>query len=159
MSFSSDYSITETIPVADHVFRYLVHKYGSDTILAKRSDIVGNIILSSLNKNSDLDISRKKFKKSIKVVIKDYQYLKNGVFVSVKKGQVFNTLIDKMFRGELYSHCFMNKELHDDAYIKIIRQFLDVYNISEDELKVASIYRDFKRKKKEKDTFSNDKVA
>ncbi|MDO6813808.1 hypothetical protein [Tenacibaculum soleae] len=156
---SSDYSITETIPVADHVFRYLVHKYGSDTIIAERSDIVGSIILSSLNRNNDLGISKKKYSKSIKVVIKDYQYLKNGVFVSVKKGQVFNKIIDKMFRGELYSHCFINKKLHDDAYIKIIRQFLDIYNISEDELKVASIYRDFKRKKQEKEAISNTKVA
>lgn len=156
---SSDYSIIEQIPVADHVYRYLVHKYGSDTILAERSDIVGNIILSSLNRNSDIDISRKKYSKVIKIIIKDYQYLKNGVFVGVKKGQVFNTLIDKMFRGELYSHCFLNKTLHDDKYLEVIRNFLDVYNISEDELKIDSIYRDFKRKKAEKELKLNENAA
>ena len=148
---NSDYSISETIPVADHVYKYITGINGSDTIIAERSDFIGNIILSSLNRNSDVQLSRKKYKKSIKIVIKDHQYLKNGVFIGLKRGQVFNNLIDKMFRRELYSHCFMNKDMHDDKYIEVIRKFLNVYNISEDELKLDSIYRDFKRKKREKE--------
>lgn len=146
-----DYSITETVPVADHVYKYILGINGSETIVADRSDFIGNIILSSLNRNSDVKIGKRKFNKSIKIVIKDHQYLKSGVFVGIKRGQVFNNLIDKMFRRELYSHCFMNKDLHDDSYLQIIRNFLNVYNISEDDLKLDSIYRDFKRKKKEKE--------
>jgi hypothetical protein len=143
----SDYSITENIPVADHVYKYLVHKNGSDTITADRSDIFGIIILSSLNKNLDLRIQKTSFSKTIKVVIKEHHYLKNGVFVGIKRGQVFNKLFDKMFRNELYAHCKRIKQTHEDNYYKIIRSFLDIYNITEDDLKIETIYRDFKRKK------------
>tara|TARA_R110002096_G_C14661308_1_gene727995 strand:+ start:1465 stop:1926 length:462 start_codon:yes stop_codon:yes gene_type:complete len=148
---NSDYSITETVPVANHVYKYVIGINGSDTIIAERSDFIGNIILSSLNRNTDLSISRKKFKKSIHIVIKDYQYLKNGIYIGLKRGQVFNNLIDKMFRREMYSHCFMNKEIHDDKYLQNMRKFLEIYNINEDDIKLESLYRDFKRVKFEKD--------
>lgn len=145
---SSDYSITETIPVADHVYKYILKKNGSEIINANRTDIFGIIILSSLNNNRDLKIDKRRsvFTKTLKIIIKEDQYLRNGLYVGVKRGQVFNKIIDKMFRSELYAHCRMIKEVHKEGYYKIIKSFLDIYEITEEELKLESIYRDFKRK-------------
>lgn len=143
----TDYSITESIPVADHVYKYLLKKCGSDTYTANRSELIGNIVLSSLGKNQDISISKTKFKKTFNIVIKDFQYLKAGVSLGIKSGQVFNKMMDKMFRDELYCHILMNSTLSKDKYLEGIRLFLKVYDITEDDIKLESIYRDFKRKK------------
>ena len=143
----SDYSITESIPVADHVYKYLLKKCGSDTYIANRSELIGNIVLSSLGTNPDISISKVKFKKSFNIVIKDYQYLKAGISLGIKSGQVFNKMMDKMFREEMYCHIFINSNLSKDQYLEGIRSFLKVYEITEDDIKLESIYRDFKRKK------------
>ena len=143
----SDYSITESIPVSDHVYKYLLKKCGTDTYVANRSELIGNIVLSSLGTNPDISISKIKFKKTFNVVIKDYQYLKAGISLGIKSGQVFNKMMDKMFREELYCHIYINSNLSKDQYLEGIRNFLNVYEITEDDIKLESIYRDFKRKK------------
>lgn len=143
----SDYSITESIPVANHVYKYLLKKCGSDTYTANRSELIGNIVLSSLGTNPDISISKTKFKKTFHIVIKDYQYLKAGISLGIKTGQVFNKMIDKMFRDEMYCHIIINSNVSDSQYLDGIRKFLEVYDITEDDIKLESIYRDFKRKK------------
>ena len=142
-----DFSITEHIPVSDHVYKYIVKRYGSDSFTATRNDIIGNLVLSSLSKNSDIKFSNTKFSKVINVRIKEYSYTRNGMFVSAKSGQVFNRMVDKLFRDELFIHVFMNKEDGKELVLKGIRKFLKIYNITEDDVKYESIYRDYKRKK------------
>lgn len=143
----ADFSITETIPVADHVYKFLVKRTGSDTYVAERTDIIGNIVLSSLGKHHDLGLTKNKFTKTFKVVIKEDKYLKCGVFLGVKSGQVFNRMIDQLFRDELYHHIQMNANNEKEKCLEGIRNFLAVYDITEDDIKLESIYRDFKRKK------------
>jgi hypothetical protein len=144
-----NYSITESIPVADHVYKYLVKRYGSDTVTATRNDIIGNIVLSSLNRNSDIKLAKPKFNKVFNVVIKENHYLRNGVFIGVKHGQVFNNMVDKLFRDEMYFHVFINNSEDKAKFLEGIRKYLSLYDITEDDIKLESLYRDFKRKKDE----------
>jgi len=144
-----DYSITENIPVSDHVYKFLIKRCGGDTYVASRNDIIGNIVLSSLGRNSDLKISKSKYTKTFNVVIKEYSYLRNGIFLGVKSGQAFNKMIDKLFRDEMYFHVFVNAQSSKDQHLEGIRKYLKIYNIDEDDIKLESIYRDFKRKKEE----------
>lgn len=144
-----DYSITENIPVSDHVYKFLIKRCGGDTYVATRNDIIGNIVLSSLGRNADLKISKSKYTKTFNVVIKEYSYLRNGVFLGVKSGQAFNKMIDKLFRDEMYFHVFVNAQSSKDQHLEGIRKYLKIYNIDEDDIKLESIYRDFKRKKEE----------
>jgi len=144
-----DYSITESIPVSDHVYKFLIKRCGGDTYVASRNDIIGNIVLSSLGRNADLKISKSKYTKTFNVVIKEYSYLRNGIFLGVKSGQAFNKMIDKLFRDEMYFHVFVNAQSSKDQHLEGIRKYLKIYNIDEDDIKLESIYRDFKRKKEE----------
>jgi len=147
-----DYSITETIPVADHVYKFLVKRCGSDTYTANRNDIIGNIVLSSLGKNNDLKISKTRHTKSFNIVIKEYSYLRNGIFLGVKSGQAFNKMIDKLFRDEMYFHVYVNSFKSKEQFLEGIRNYLKIYDITEDDIKLESIYRDFKRKKEDLQT-------
>lgn len=142
-----DYSITEHIPVADHVYKFLVKRCGGDVYVATRNDIIGNIILSSLGKHSDVKLPNNNFSKIFNVVIRESSYVRSGVFVGVKSGHVFNKMIDQLFRDELYHHVHINTSLQKDKCLNGIRNFLKIYDITEDDIKLESLYRDFKRKK------------
>ena len=151
-----DYSITEHIPVADHVYKYLVKICGGDTLVASRHDFIGSVVLNSLGTNHDVVLSSKKYSKHFNVVITDHKYLKNGVRLGVKSGQVFNRLIDRMFRDQMYMHVFMNKSTDNKMYLNGLREYLEMYGITEDELQLDTVYKDFKRKKKQLEaTFIN----
>ncbi len=143
----ADYSITESIPVADHVYKFLVKRTGSDTYVATRNDIIGNIVLSSLGTNPDIPISKSKYNRLFHLVIKEHKYLKTGIKLGIKSGQVFNRLMDQLFRDELYHHIIMKNIANKTKCIGEIRQFLKLYDITEDDIKLETIYRDFKRKK------------
>lgn len=151
----ANYSITESIPVADHVYKYLIKKCGSNTFTATRNDIIGNIVLSSLGRNSDIKISKPKYKQLFHVVIKEHSYLRNGIFLGIKSGQIFNNMIDKLFRDEMYTHVSINKSEDKDKFLEGLRKYLSIYDINEDDIKLESIYRDFKRKKEEYNVIVN----
>lgn len=150
-----NYAITESIPVADHVYKYLVKRYGGNTLTATRNDIIGNIVLSSLNRNSDIKLAKPKFNKLFHVVIRENHYLRNGVFIGVKHGQVFNSMVDKLFRDEMYFHVFINNSEDKDKFLDGMRKYLNFYDITEDDIKLESLYRDFKRKKEEYNLIKN----
>ena len=43
----------------------------------------------------------------------------------------------------------MNRELDEKLFLKIMRAYLDFYDITEEDIKIETLYRDFKRKKDE----------
>ena len=147
-----DYSITESIPVSNHVYKYLVKRCGSDTYTASRKDIIGNIVLSSLGRNQDIKPLKNKYTKLFNIVIKEASYLRNGIFLGVKSGQVFNNMVDKLFRNEMYFHISINATADKEKCLKGLRKYLNLYNINEDDLKLETIYRDYKRKKEKYNT-------
>lgn len=144
---STDYSITEHIPVADHVYKFLLVKCGSDSFTATRNHFIGQIVLNSLGKHNDMQEPKTQYSKQVNVTIRERAYLRNGVFVGVKSGHVFNNMIDQMFRQELFSHLLVAKDYGKEQFMQSMRNFLEVYNITEDDIKFETLYRDFKRKK------------
>jgi len=146
MSYAQ-YSITEEVPVSDHVYKFLTRYVGADFYEAKRTDLLGNIILSSLNKNADTKKHDQKYTKSFKLIIKEGHYVKNGVNLSIRNGQIFNFIADQFFREMLFHHIIFQKNAQNDMYLKAMRNFLDWYNITEEDIKLESLWKDFTRKK------------
>ena len=146
---SVDFSITQNIPVADHVFKYLFKCCGSDHITATRNTAIGSMSLSLLGRNYDLKPSKKKYTKIFKVTILEHYYEKTGMHISKLNAQLFNDQADKNFREEMYRYLLMHHHLENKLFIKTMRNYLDFYNINEDDIKVETLYRDFKRKKED----------
>lgn len=142
-----DYSITHNIPVADHVYKYLVKRCGTAHIKAGRSNFMGSIILSLLSKNLDVRFQKRNFSKLFKVDISESYYEKNGMHITPATAQLFNDQVDKMFREELYIHMLMLRNQDNKMFIHSMRRFLEVYDINEDDIKMDTLLRDFKRKK------------
>lgn len=145
----SDFSITQHIPVADHIYKYLVKICGGDHIRASRSTYVGSLILSLQGRNQDVRLTNKKFSKVFHADISESYWSKMGLFITQQNAQLFNEQIDKKFRDELFRNMLMNQQLDEKLFLQSMRRFLDFYDITEDDIKVETLYRDFKRKKDE----------
>ena len=144
-----DFSVTQEIPVSDHVYKYLLKLCGGDKIDANRSTYVGSLILSLQGRNYDVRPSKKKFTKLFKARISETYYAKTGLHITSENALLFNDQIDKKFRDELYRNMLMNRHLDEKLFLKSMRAYLDFYDITEDDIKVESLYRDFKRKKED----------
>lgn len=145
----ADFSITQNIPVANHVYKFLVARYGTDHITASRKTFVGNLILSLHGRNMDVDRKKIGFTKIFRITVSERYYQKLGVHISTENAMLFNEQIDRSFREELFCHALINKKTEKKAVLKSIRDFLDVYDITEDDIKMDTLYRDFKRKKED----------
>ncbi len=145
----ADFSITQNIPVADHIYKYLVKICGTDHIKASRSSFVGSLILSLQGRNPDVRLSKRKYNKIFKAEISECYWSKTGMFITQQNGQLFNEQIDKKFRDELFRNMLMNKQLEEKLFLKSMRRFLDFYEITENDIKIETLHRDFKRKKED----------
>ncbi|WBL25102.1 hypothetical protein [Zunongwangia sp. HGR-M22] len=143
----SQYSIVQKIPVADHVYKYLLKLCGSDHIIAGRNTYIGSLVLSLQGRNYDVRLTRHKYTKIFRVEITETYYDKNGLFITRENAELFNDQIDKKFRDELYRMMLMNRHLEEKLFLKSMRAYLEFYDITEDDIKAESLYRDFKRKK------------
>ncbi len=145
----AQYAITQEIPVADHVYKFLVKRCGGDHITASRNTHIGSLAISLHSRNMDLRPSKKVFTRIFKITINESHYEKVGMHFSPANAQLFNDQIDKLFREELYCHVLFSKSIDRKLFLKSIKIFLDLYDIGEDDIKLDTLYRDFKRKKDE----------
>lgn len=143
----ADFSITQHIPVASHVYKFLVARYGSDHIQASRKTFAGNLALSLHGRNPQENRSKPKFNRIFKVTISERYYLKLGMHISDENAWLFNEQVDRVFREELFCHALANKANDKKMFLNSIRNTLDMYGITEEDIRMDSLYRDFKRKK------------
>lgn len=144
-----NFSITQNIPVANHVYKFLVARCGTDSIEANRNGWIGSLVLSLHSRNTDILKRSTNYNKIFKVTISESYYQKLGMHISIENAQLFNDMVDKIFRDELYCHAILNRMDNKSLYLEAIRKFLEAYNITEDDIKLDTLYRDFKRKKEE----------
>lgn len=147
-----EFAITHHIPVSNHVYKFILKRYGTDHIRATRYSFIGNLIISLHNRNDDIKLNRKTgFKRKIKITVPFHIYDKNGVHITRKSAQLFNTQIDYIFREELFAHALIANDSHGEMYTTSIRNFLKAYDITEEDIKLETLLRDFNRKKQRYD--------
>jgi len=144
-----DFSITQHFPVADHVYKYLIKCCGGNHMIASRTTAIGNQVLSLQGRNYDVKPSNRKFRKIFSVTIPEHYYSKTGMYIDSINAQLFNDQVDRFFREELYRHMLMTNHTEKKHFMKSLRKFLEFYEIGEDDIKLDTLHRDFKRKKKD----------
>lgn len=154
-----DYSITQHFPVADHVYKYLKTRCGSDHITATRNTTFGSLALTLHGRNPDVKKSNHTFTRHFKVTVQEEHFKRLGMHITSENAQLFNDQVDKMFREELFYHVMINKGIDSEKYLDSIRSFLQVYNITEEDIKLDTLYRDFKRRKEAIELKINTKLA
>ncbi|SDS12883.1 hypothetical protein SAMN04487764_1519 [Gillisia sp. Hel1_33_143] len=142
-------SVTQNIPVANHVYKYLLVICGSDYIIANRSTYIGSLVLSIQGRNYDVRCTKKKFTKVFRAEVSETYYSKTGLVITKENAQLFNDQVDKKFREELFRNMLINDHLNEKLFLQSMRRYLDFFNIDEEDIKIETLYRDFKRKKDE----------
>lgn len=141
------YSITHQLPVSPHVYKYLTATCGSDHIKASRKSWIGNLVLDIQTKDFKYKPLTSKMDHIFKVTITEHDFNHLGTNITPKSAKVFNKTIDMIFREKLYEHALIANRINGIPIMKYLEGSLEIYDITEDDLKFDTLYRDFKRKK------------
>lgn len=132
------------IPVKSYLLKYLNKKHGSVLNVSKETAL-GIHLLELLEKDYDPS-------KVIKVETDAFYKLNISEFYSKTKGfEIYpdrlhdiSIFLDKIFREHLFEFMDIHRQNFGMA-LPGMRIFLEYFNITENELKYDSIYRDYKR--------------
>lgn len=134
-------------------------KYG-DSFVAKENTLFGMTVLNTLKRKSEHDYVFKRNQYS------DGNYrFKNSTeayFINVsvdrvrRRGFTFDArrcfqivkAVDKSIREDLYQNAIINKEHYGIEYQTTLLNFLDLYDITEEELSYESLRKDFNRNRR-----------
>ena len=133
------------IPVPSHIKKFLDIQYKNDTRISEKS-FIGMLILQNLTGKLKFTGNRqeKKYPQTFTITLSSHYFKKGAVIVDPKKISWLVRLFDKLFFSELLR--YVNTRLTQKVSAKqLLSQFLQKYEISEDELRLDSIYRRYKR--------------
>lgn len=153
-STSAEYAITQKIPVSDHVYKYLLSRCGTDEIVATSNNFIGSMILDHLTRTPEAPHSRNRMKlkndftKTFIVTIKEASYTRTGLYLSAHDAKKLHDKFDQMFREDLFNYLIMHYQQRESLFLQSMRQYLDFIGITEDDIKMETLYKDFKRRKK-----------
>lgn len=135
-----------TIPVKKYLLKYLTNKYGPQLTLSKTTSL-GIHILELLEKDFDpRDIPKLKCEECYTIHLGEFYRNSKGVTIHPSNLNNISNYLDRVFQEHLFEHVKIYKSLYNQE-LPGIRQFLEFYDISENDVKYDSIYRTYKRYK------------
>jgi hypothetical protein len=146
------------LPVPRYLKKILDSKYG-DSYTAKEYCLFGMTVINILKRKSDRDyesIRKKHFQNYRFKDVNEYFFVTinldkarhNGYEITQKRAYQIVRAIDRDVRENLYLSAIFNKLHYGIEYQSTILNFLDFYDITEEELSYESIRKDFNRKRK-----------
>lgn len=133
------------IPVKIHVKKYLIKRYGTVHQLSKTT-FMGLLFIQLLDKT--IAKQEKLYKKTMAmydIEVPEYYFNTKGYHVDEDKLRLFSICLEKLFIEDFYF--FVDHELlkpHANAY-KAVVLFFSIYDITEGDLKLESMYRKYQR--------------
>lgn len=140
--------ITISIPVKGYVKKYLIKKYGHAPVLTKKN-FIGMLVLELISNKIDSPDKKIPQSECYTLTIPEYYFNKKGFHLSENHTKFLGACLHRLFIEEFYA--FVDLELGKktmNAYQAILFFFM-LYDISEDDLKIESIYRSYQRYSKE----------
>ncbi|WP_300685501.1 hypothetical protein [Chryseobacterium sp.] len=144
-------NITINLPVSPAIKKYLTTRLGNNYHLTN-NDWFGIIFLNMLeNKNNKYyEFIGKKTTNRIEtfpITISLSMADKNGFIIRAKHETQINKIIDDVFRQDMYIQALINKKEYGIEYQTSLSNILDAYDITDEELTIDSLKRDFIRKR------------
>ena len=136
------------IPVKPHVKSFLMRRYGEDYVVNKKN-FLGILLLELLNTDiSKLDLDCKP-SECYKLQIPELYFNTKGFNIDKNKLKFLGRCLERLFFDDFYN--FVDSELERgglSAY-KSVHLYLQLHKISENELKLESMYRNYQRHSRE----------
>ncbi|MGB4775713.1 MAG: hypothetical protein WBP45_11100 [Daejeonella sp.] len=136
--------ITYSIPVKSHVFKFICGHVDVDPFKVTTQNEFGIVLFMCLERKPKLVEKRLEYPERMMIRIPkkhaDYQ----GVYLSNKKIDLFNRIIERMMKRELFA--MLNEGNRSKGDIKrIIFSFRDFYGINDTELEYSNLRKDYDR--------------
>ena len=131
-----------SIRLRPHTFKYLKAKLGQPYRLSLHDDL-GHLIWAAIMAGKMPDDSGK-LTQEFRVILPNHLHLTGDPH---KVQTDLDRIVDGIFRQNLFDHLIIFGG-GDRQYKDLMLEFLDYYDISEDELSLDTLYRDFMRKKR-----------
>lgn len=139
------------IPVAPHVKKYLTTIYG-DYYTLSLDDALGILLHAIITRKTSFDNTPKnttklscsfEFKFSLSI------FQKFGFTFEPKDYFYIGKMLDKYFREKMYEYAIINSVNNNINCKRSMKEFMDFFEITEEDVDLESLYRDFKRQKKQ----------
>lgn len=140
---------TLPVPVYLYVKKYLRTIYGEAYEISV-TDSIGIYLSTMLQKEPkhiDWEIKISSKSDYYTVCFGQKIFEKQGFAVNNKELKYMGELLDKYFREQCYSFILHDSLDREDHYKDSLRNFLKVYQITDEELDPDTLYKDFMRKK------------
>lgn len=131
------------IPVKSHVLKYLQKKYGTTHRVSKKT-FLGLLLLELIHKKVHPP-QRKKPELFYKLEIPEYYFNTRGFQLDDDKAVFLSACLERLFMEEFRQ--FVDMQLAQgllNAFQSVVK-FCHFYDISEDDIKVESLYRNYQR--------------
>jgi len=149
MSFTPLVSVS--FPVKAHVRKYLQRQYGSAHIASKTS-FLGQLVLGSLEKTYEKPEKNLPAHFTFTVLVPQGYVNRVGTTLPRNTQQHLGELCTHLFNMAMYDHLDAVSWGGGQVYPEL-RNFLERYGITEDDMKVESLYRAYSRHCKKKENF------
>lgn len=131
------------LPVEKHIYKYLDNKVGRGFVVSK-TDFFGSILLDILSKKNSRELTFVGREGFPVFITEDYMY-RYGVTLEESKKLKMNLYANRMFRMELMAHVRICRRKKSNTIIGAINDFLALYEITEDDLKLETLLKYVKR--------------
>lgn len=137
--------ITVKIPVKNHVKKYLSVRYGTEHTLTKTS-LLGMLLFYSLDQRIEKQsVSISDFDSNYKILVSQHYMYKKGFSADMKVRKFIAVCFEKLFYEDMNG--FIDKCISQMGFSAMasLKMFLKTYAISEEDVKVESLYRQYQR--------------
>lgn len=133
-----------SIPVKSYVKKFLVKRYGYTHQISKNS-FIGLFLLELLQRKVEPPFREISKESTYDIHVPEFYFNEKGYHVDHIKLKFLSICLEKLFFEDFYQD--IDKELlkPNPNAMQSIRFFLSVYDITEDELKLASLYKKYQR--------------
>jgi hypothetical protein len=147
-------TITVNMPMQLYLQKFLLKKYGSSYKVSYNS-LLGMFLLEILDKQYRKEHRKITQTSYYPITIPKSIVERVGFDMPTSKMKRFEEMISKLFRTELESYikltisadlCIsVDQKVYKQDVMKAIKQFLEYYDVTEDDIKLETLYRDFNR--------------
>lgn len=141
--------ITIDIPVSKAAKKYLTSQFGDRFEVSPVSQL-GITILALLSKTPQSvrnEYTGVKYPERYSLYITEEQMNRDGCWLTKKSMMIIASQIEQDMRDFLFKHTLLIARSQPSMYKETMRNALDAFNITEEDLSLSAIMKDFDRKK------------
>lgn len=141
---------TVSIPCSRHVRKYLIGRYGETHTMSKTS-LLGTILFHLLDKDCPkASVKIADFDSRYDILIPNRYSNQRGYHIGTKKRQYLALCLERIFFEDLLQSIELASKKYETKPIQAMRDFLNLYEITEMDVNFESIYRKYQREKSSK---------